>query len=103
MDSGGEEPLGRRIVEVPENLQQFVSRDARARFVAYVPLGSIKQGESLAGTGGDGRTVACGSCHGADLKGLGTIPGIAGRSPSYVVRQLYDFKHGARSGSLAQP
>ena len=98
VDSGGEEPLGKRIIEVPENLQQFVSRDARASFVAYVPLGSIKQGQSLAGNGGDGRTVACGSCHGADLKGLGAIPGIAGRSPSYVVRQLYDFKRGARAG-----
>lgn len=98
LDSGGEEPLGKRIVEVPENLQQFVSRDARARFVAYVPVGSIRQGEWLVGTGGNGRTVACGGCHGADLKGLGAIPGIAGRSPTYVVRQLYDFKHGARSG-----
>jgi len=26
---------------------------------------------------------------------------IAGRSPSYLVRQLYDFKTGARDGSLA--
>jgi cytochrome c553 len=26
------------------------------------------------------------------------VPGIAGRSPSYLVRQLYDFKHGARAG-----
>jgi cytochrome c553 len=29
---------------------------------------------------------------------LGAIPGIAGRSPSYLVRQLYDLKHGARAG-----
>jgi cytochrome c553 len=27
------------------------------------------------------------------------VPGIAGRSPSYIVRQLYDFKHGARGGN----
>jgi cytochrome c553 len=27
------------------------------------------------------------------------VPGIAGRSPSYIVRQLYDFKHGARAGN----
>jgi cytochrome c553 len=26
------------------------------------------------------------------------VPGIAGRSPSYLVRQLYDLKHGARAG-----
>ena len=43
--------------------------------------------------------MPCAVCHGADLKGLGPVPGIAGRSPSYAVRQLYDFKHGARAGS----
>ena len=32
------------------------------------------------------------------LKGLGAVPRIAGRSPSYNVRQLYDIKHGARAG-----
>ncbi len=32
------------------------------------------------------------------LIALGPIPGIAGRSPSYLVRQLYDMQHGARAG-----
>src|SRR5258708_2607691 len=32
-------------------------------------------------------------------KGWARSPGIAGRSPSYIVRQLYDFKHGARAGA----
>ena len=26
------------------------------------------------------------------------MPSIAGRSPSYMFRQLYDFQHGARTG-----
>ena len=26
------------------------------------------------------------------------MPSIAGRSPSYMFRQLYDFGHGARTG-----
>ena len=93
----GTEPLGRRIVEVPENLEYFALRDGRARFVAYVPPGSVQRGQALVASG-NGKTVACGICHGPDLKGLGPIPGIAGRSPSYVVRQLYDFKTGARAG-----
>jgi cytochrome c553 len=76
----------------------LVSRDTRARFVAYVPPGSIKKGQTLASTGGGGHTQQCATCHGPDLKGLGPIPGIAGRSPSYIVRQLYDFKHGTRAG-----
>jgi cytochrome c553 len=91
------EPLGQRIVEVPENLEYFALRDGRARFVAYVPPGSVQRGQALV-TSRDGKTVPCGICHGPDLKGLGPIPGIAGRSPSYIVRQLYDFQNDARAG-----
>lgn len=96
--TGETEPIGRRIVEVPEDLEQFVSRSTHARFIAYVPPDSIKQGQSLA-SGGGGKTLACSTCHGPDLKGLGPVPPIAGRSPSYIVRQLYDFKHGTRAGA----
>ena len=31
--------------------------------------------------------------------GLGPVPGIAGRSPSYLMRQLWDFKKGTRHGA----
>ncbi len=96
--TGETEPIGQRIIEVPENPEQFASRDARSRFIAYVPVGSIQKGQALAASGGGGKTIQCGACHGPDLKGSGPIPGIAGRSPSYIVRQLYDFKHGARAG-----
>lgn len=96
---GGTEPLGRRIVEAPDDVEQFELRDSRSQFTAYVPVGSIAKGEALAKSGGAGTTIPCLICHGADLKGLGPIPGIAGRSPSYLVRQLYDFKHGGRAGA----
>jgi cytochrome c553 len=59
----------------------------------------VRRGRMLAETGGGGKTVACAGCHGPKLRGLGPFPGIAGRSPSYLVRQLYDFKHGARAGA----
>ena len=49
-------------------------------------------------TGGNGKTVACGTCHGADLNGLGPVPGLAGRSPSYMARMMYDMQAGARRG-----
>jgi cytochrome c553 len=96
---GGTEPLGRRIVEMPDDVEQFELRDTRSQFTAYVPVGSIAKGEALVKTGGGGTTVACAACHGAELKGVGPIPAIAGRSPTYMVRQLYDFKYGARAGA----
>ena len=96
--SGEKEPLGQRIIEVPEDLEQFEHRDTHAQFIAYVPVGSIAKGEVLVKSGGPGKTIQCAICHGPDLKGLGAVPRIAGRSPSYNVRQLYDIKSGARAG-----
>jgi cytochrome c553 len=98
MKNGEKEPSGNRIIEVPEDLAQFENRDSRSRFIAYVPPGSIGKGELLASTGGNGKTVPCATCHGPDLRGLGPLPSISGRSPSYIVRQLYDFQHGERTG-----
>jgi cytochrome c553 len=104
---GKMEPIGQRIIELPEDAEKAELRDGHSGFVAYVPKGSIAKGEELATTGGDhvvggkivkGKTVACAVCHGAGLKGLGNVPSLAGRSPIYLVRQLYDFKHGARAG-----
>ena len=97
--NGGTEPIGERIVEVPVDVEQFEHRDPRSQFVAYVPKGSIAKGEALAKSGGSGVTTPCATCHGPDLRGVGSIPGIAGRSPSYIVRQLYDFQQHMREGS----
>jgi cytochrome c553 len=98
LDGAEKEPLGKRILEVPENTEGSETlRNPRSGFIAYAPPGSIKRGEALVNSGG-GKTLACGSCHGADLKGLGPVPGIAGRSPSYLVRQMYDMQVGARKG-----
>jgi cytochrome c553 len=96
---GEKEPIGNRIIEVPEDVEQFENRDSRARFVAYVPPGSVKKGEALVASGNGGKTAPCGVCHGATLQGLGPIPGLAGRSPSYITRQLYEFQHGVRTGA----
>ncbi len=98
IDGKEKEPIGQRIIEMPKNVERFESRDTRSEFLAYAPIGSIAKGEALATTGGDGKTTNCATCHAPDLKGLGPIPGIAGRSPSYLMRQLYDFKSGARAG-----
>jgi cytochrome c553 len=88
-----------RIVEGPEDAERFELRDPHSGFVAYVPVGSIKAGETLVKTGGGGKTVQCGICHGPNLEGSGPVPDLAGRDPSYIVRQLYDMQVGTRHGT----
>jgi cytochrome c553 len=43
------------------------------------------------------------TCHGPTLAGIGLIPPLAGRYPTYIVRQLIGFKTGARTSPLSQP
>jgi cytochrome c553 len=99
---GGDEPIGARIIEFPIDLERAENRDSRTPYLAYVPVGSIKRGSALAAGIG---ALPCAVCHGPGLKGLGDVPRLAGRSPSYLMRQLYDFKSGARVGasSLMKP
>jgi cytochrome c553 len=97
------EPLGQRILEMPvdpEATEMF--RNPRSGWIAYVPMGSVKRGEELVKKGGMGKTVACAACHGDDLKGNGNFPPIAGRSPSYLARQLYDIQQYTRNGPGTQ-
>jgi len=103
LDGRETEPLGNRIIEAPEETERTeVLRDPRSGFVAYAPMGSIKRGQALVTTGSGGKTTACGNCHGANLQGMGPVPGIGGRSPSYLVRQMYDMQTGARNGSWSE-
>src|SRR6478736_7471284 len=71
--AGGDEPLGDRIIEVPEDPEVAeIQRSPHSGFIAYAPVGSVKRGEELVMTGG-GKTLACVACHGSDLKGA-TVP-----------------------------
>jgi cytochrome c553 len=98
LEGGEKELLGQRIIETPQNAEATeVLRDDHSGFIVYAPVGSIKKGEDLV-TSGSGKTTQCSVCHGADLKGMGPIPGLAGRSPSYLVRQMYDMQQGVRKG-----
>ena len=105
--NGADEPIGDSIIEVPEDPDAVeITRSSRVGFIAYVPRGSVQRGEVLVTTGG-GKTVACATCHGPDLAGLptspnGPMPGLAGRSPSYLVRQMFDIKTGQRRGTRVE-
>ena len=97
------EPIGQRILEMPVDPEATeMYRNPRSGWIAYAPMGSIKRGEELVVRGGAGKTVACAACHGEGLKGNGNFPPLAGRSPSYLARQLYDIQHYTRNGPGTQ-
>jgi cytochrome c553 len=96
------EPVGNRIITLPEDPARARNRDPKSGFIANVPPGSVARGEALVKTGGGGRTIACGICHGDDFKGLADVPRLAGVHSIYIARQLYLFKNGERNGLGAQ-
>lgn len=97
---GGTEPIGNRIVEVPDDSARAANNAPDVTYTAYVPLGSPAKGKALATDETGDKTIACKECHGDDLKGDGdTVPWIAGRSPTYVFLQLTNIKAGKRAGS----
>jgi len=92
-EGGGMEPIhADEIVEVPDDNLRAEARDTRMAWTAYVPPGTLSRGKQLAAK------AQCGMCHGANLEGIGAVPALAGRSPSYTMRQLFDFKTGVRRG-----
>ena len=99
--NGQMEPIGDRIVELAQNQERSELRDGSSGFLAYVPKDSIENGKTLVMTGGAKKTTQCTICHGEDLKGLGNIPGLAGRSPSQLARQIFDMQNGNRNGPQA--
>jgi cytochrome c553 len=98
---GGTEDLEDRLLEVTNELPRHERRDDRLEYMAYVPPGSINRGKRLVTTGDGGKTVVCATCHGPKLVGTDKIPPIAGRSPTYLLRQLLAFRNDTRTGEAA--
>ena len=93
-ESGTHEPIGNRVIETPANVEREQLRDPHSGFTAYAPKGAVAKGRRLA------TALGCAGCHGTGLRGA-DAPAIAGRSPSYLARQLFDFQQGARHGEMA--
>src|SRR5438105_203943 len=100
---GGTEPIGHRILEIPEDPFRTEIRDPHSGFIAYVPPGSIARGEALVKAGASGKTAQCAACHGEALKGAGEVPRLAGLQPLYVATPLFDMRYGSRAGKAAEP
>ena len=96
---------------MPEDEEQTETyRNPHVGFVAYVPPGawrreSIRRLREAAGCGErshSGKSTPCITCHREDLMGGGDNPPIVGRSPSYIVRQMWDIQQGTRHGEPAE-
>jgi cytochrome c553 len=96
------EAIGRRIVEVAEDNQRARLSDPHSGFVAYAPLGAIARGRALVAAGVASQPP-CVTCHGVEMKGTNIAPPLAGRSPTYLARQLWDMHSGARHNPTAAP
>jgi cytochrome c553 len=94
---GGLEPIGRRVIEVSQDMSLMLLGDDRVDLIDYAPRGAARRGAILA-AGGPGR-APCRSCHGPELRGAGEAPPLAGRSAPYLARMLFDIKAGARAGA----
>jgi cytochrome c553 len=94
---GGTEPIGRRILAIPEDPFRTEIRDPHSGFIAYVPPGSIARGEALVKGG------QCAQCHGEALKGKGEVPRLAGQHPLHIARQLFDIRYGSSAGEAVAP
>jgi cytochrome c553 len=101
--NGGDEPLGERIVELATPDQSRPYTPPGPAYIAYVPRGSVARGAELVNNGGAGKTLACGTCHGANLLGTPEVPAIGGRSALHAARQLLEYREGLRGGNAAAP
>lgn len=95
-EGGGMEPIGDHLVEVPDDNLRAEVRDTRMGWTVYAPIGTLKKGQQLAAK------YQCSICHGRNMEGIGPVPPLAGRSPSYAMRQLFDMKMGTRRGPWSE-
>lgn len=100
---GGSEPLGDRLIDMAQSREAHELHDPFAEYVSYVPVGSVARGRMLATDGRGSATRPCASCHGPGLRGTAVAPPLAGRAPSYLLRQLVGFRTGARASAAGAP
>jgi cytochrome c553 len=97
------EPTGGRVIEVAEDFDRMMLLDdPHTGVIDYAAPGAIARGAALVKSGGH-NGQPCSACHGADLRGMGDTPALAGRSAAYLARMLWDIKTGARAGPAVTP
>jgi len=70
---------------------------ASALVSSFAPSLLLAQGDAVAG---QAKSALCSTCHGADGNSeLSMNPKLAGQSANYIVKQLMDYKSGARANA----
>lgn len=74
--------------------------------IAVMLLGAVGTAQAATGdaAAGQAKSAVCAACHGADGNSVvPTFPRLAGQGDPYIVKQLMDFKSGARSNPIMSP
>ncbi len=73
-------------------------------FSLFIALGSVSAAEAADANAGKEKSGACSACHGATgVSGSPMFPNLAGQNDAYVIKQLKDFKSGARTDAMMAP
>ena len=79
-------------------MKKLVIAVLTAAFVGLIPNLLLAEGDAAAG---QAKSALCGSCHGVDGNSLIAMnPKLAGQSARYMVKQLQEFKSGARESAI---
>jgi cytochrome c553 len=73
-------------------------------FSLFIALSSVSAAQAADANAGKEKSGACSACHGASgVSGSPMFPNLAGQNDAYVIKQLKDFKSGARTDAMMAP
>ena len=73
-------------------------------FSLFIALGSVSAAQAADADAGKEKAAACSACHGpTGVSASPMFPNLAGQNDAYVIKQLKDFKSGARSDAMMAP
>lgn len=79
-------------------MKKLVIAVLTAAILGLIPNLLLAEGDAAAG---QAKSALCGSCHGVDGNSLMAMnPKLAGQSARYMVKQLQEFKSGARESAI---
>ncbi|TYK66545.1 c-type cytochrome [Colwellia echini] len=73
-------------------------------FSLFVALSSVTTVQAADANAGKEKAAVCSACHGpTGVSASGMFPNLAGQNDAYIIKQLTDFKSGARNDAMMAP